>query len=227
MKKSGISKIQKQFWILNEIYPNSGAYNLFSVFKFNKPLNHEYLQIAVKTVVDRHEPLRTSFEFADNELLQYIKEPNEINISVAEVHIDQIFDENNIHPDIYNEVNSSFDLSKSPICRFTVFYFKNNISVLAIVFHHIIVDVRSEGIFSKELSEVYNSLVKKQSINLILSSFSILIILTKLLPGIHQINTTKSWKTWPSILPTPILLLSFQLIKLIMMAKTLKDRVFF
>jgi hypothetical protein len=66
MKRVEISKIQKQFWILNEIYPKSGAYNLFSVFKLNEPLNPAYLQQAVDTVVNRHEPLRTSFEFIDN-----------------------------------------------------------------------------------------------------------------------------------------------------------------
>ena len=39
MKKNETSKIQKQFWILNEIYQNSGAYNLFSVFELSKHLN--------------------------------------------------------------------------------------------------------------------------------------------------------------------------------------------
>ena len=164
MKKNGVSKTQKQFWILNEIYPNSGSYNLFSVFKLSKPLNREYLQTAVKTVIDRHEPLRTSFEFAENELVQYIKSPDEINISITEVNSEQIFDETNIHPDLYKEVNRSFDLSRSPLCRITLFHFKNKISVLSIVFHHIIADVRSEGIFAKELSEAYNSLAKNQDI---------------------------------------------------------------
>ena len=166
MKKVEISKIQRQFWILNEIYPKSGAYNLFSVFKLSKPLNPEYLKIAVKTVIDRHEPLRTSFEFIDNELFQFVKDANETDISITEVTTGQIFNENNIHPDIITEVNSSFDLSRSPLCRITLFYFKNNISVLSIVFHHIIVDVRSEGIFAKEFCEVYNALVSKRDIKL-------------------------------------------------------------
>jgi tyrocidine synthetase-3 len=166
MKKVEISKIQRQFWILNEIYPKSGAYNLFSVFKLSKPLNPEYLKIAVKTVIDRHEPLRTSFEFIDNELFQFVKDANETDISIAEVTTEQIFNENNVHPDIVNEVNSSFDLSRSPLCRITLFYFKNNISVLSIVFHHIIVDVRSEGIFAKEFCEVYNALVSKRDVKL-------------------------------------------------------------
>jgi amino acid adenylation domain-containing protein len=166
MERKGTSKTQKQFWILNETNPNSGAYNLFSVFKLSKPLNHEHLQIAVKIVIDRHEALRTSFEFVDNELFQYIKGPDETNISISEVNIDQIFSIDTIHPDIFIEVNRPFDMTKSPLCRFTLFNFKKNISVFSIVFHHIIVDVRSEGIFAKELSEAYNCLVKKQDVKL-------------------------------------------------------------
>ena len=161
MKKVGVSKIQKQFWILNEIYPNSGAYNLFSVFRLSTPLDPEYLKIAVKTVIDRHEPLRTSFEFSDNELLQLIGTPEETKISIAEVNTEQNYDEENVHTDIINEVNRPFDLSRAPLCRVTMFHFKNRVSVLTIVFHHIIVDVRSEGIFAREFCEVYNSLARK------------------------------------------------------------------
>ena len=166
MRKNGTSKVQKQFWMLNEIYPNSGAYNLFSVFELSQPLNREYLNTAIKTIVDRHEPLRTSFALFNDELFQYIKAPDEISISVTEVFPEQFFNENEVSLDIYNEVNRPFDLTKSPLCRVTVFYFKNNISVLSIVFHHIIIDVRSEGIFAKEFSEAYNSLSKKQDIKL-------------------------------------------------------------
>jgi len=166
MKKVDVSKIQKQFWILNEIYPKSGAYNLFSVFKLNKPLNPEYLQEAVKTVIERHEPLRTTFEIIDNELFQIIRTPDEIDISTTEIIIGESFNEDNIHQTIINEVNRSFDLAKGPLCRFTLFNFENQVSVLSIVFHHIIVDVRSEGIFAKELSEAYNSLTKNEKIRL-------------------------------------------------------------
>ncbi|MCE5345210.1 MAG: amino acid adenylation domain-containing protein [Bacteroidales bacterium] len=166
MKKVDVSKIQKQFWILNEIYPKSGAYNLFSVFKLNRPLNPEYLQKAVKTVIDRHEPLRTSFKFIDNELFQVIRTPDEIDISITEIIIGESFNEDNIHHTIVNEVNKAFDLAKGPLYRFTLFNFENQISVLSIVFHHIIIDVRSEGIFAKELSEAYNSLAKNEKIKL-------------------------------------------------------------
>jgi len=164
MKRVDVSKIQKQFWILNEIYSKSGAYNLFSVFKLSEPLNTEYVQRAVKTVIDRHEPLRTSFEFIDNELFQSIKAIDEIEVPINEIKIGEDFNEDNIHHEIINEVNKSFDLGKAPLCRFTLFYFNNQVSVLSIVFHHIIVDVRSEGVFSKEFSEAYNSLVKKQEV---------------------------------------------------------------
>ena len=110
MKKVQVSKIQKQFWILNEIYPKSGAYNLFSVFRLSEPLKAEYVQKALQYVVDRHEPLRTSFEFIDSELFQIIQDSGETGISFTEVNLDQQFDEERTSLEIYNEVNRGFDL---------------------------------------------------------------------------------------------------------------------
>ncbi len=161
MKRFQVSKIQKQFWILNGMNPDSGAYNLFSVFKVGKPLDHENLEEAVRYVIDRHEPLRTSFDFVDDELFQVIRTSSETEFSICTFNIDQPFDDEKIHPAVIAEANKPFDLSNAPLCRVSLFTFANRVSVLTIVFHHIIVDVRSEGVFAKEMSARYNYLAGK------------------------------------------------------------------
>ena len=121
--------------------PDSGAYNLFSVFKVGKPLDHENLEEAVRYVIDRHEPLRTSFDFVDDELFQVIRTSSETEFSISTFNIDQPFDDEKIHPAVVVEANKPFDLSNAPLCRVSLFTFANRVSVLTIVFHHIILGI--------------------------------------------------------------------------------------
>ncbi len=161
MKEIIASKIQKQFWILNNMYPDNGTYNLFSVFELRGNINITVLQKAIEILVNRHEALRSTFLFINKELYTNIHEF--IDCNIKEYLIDENYDSNNIHESIEKEVNKPFDLEKAPLFRTCIFHFNNQVSVLAFVFHHIIIDVRSEGVFSKELSIAYNALINSKA----------------------------------------------------------------
>jgi amino acid adenylation domain-containing protein len=150
------SKIQSQFWLLNNKYPDTGAYNLFSVFLVNQKFKLEIFQKAAQLVVNRHEALKTNFKIEDGTIYQSIKDEAKVNVSV--VHIDDNYRDDVVHDSIFLEVNKPFDLSTDPLYRFTVFKFRDNSIVLALTFHHIIIDVRSEGVFAKEISEAYEAI---------------------------------------------------------------------
>lgn len=157
MKKHLASKIQKQFWILNDMYPDRGTYNLFSVFELSATLNKDLFKKAGDIVVRRHEALRSQYQFENKDI--YVSIVDNVDFSIYEYDLDEDYDPNAIHSEIEIEVNKPFDLAKAPLFRFSIFHFKNQTSVLSIVFHHIIIDVRSEGVFSKELGIAYNALI--------------------------------------------------------------------
>ncbi len=161
MKELVASKIQEQFWILNNMYPDSGTYNLFSVFELKGNLSIPVLQKAIEVVVNRHEALRSAFQFPNKILYTYIHES--VNFDITEYHINANYTTGEIHPIIEKEVNAPFDLTKAPLFRCCIFHFENQVSVLTFTFHHIIIDVRSEGVFSKELRIAYNALINSKT----------------------------------------------------------------
>ena len=160
MKHSGISKIQEHFWLLNELSANSPSYNIFSILKIKGIPVIEHLQKAISIILTRHEILRASFRQEDLKIVQAINEVDQFQVSIPVISLNRPFDENGAHAEIENEVNTPFDLGNPPLFRIKLFIYSNDTSVLTINFHHIIIDTRSEMIFSGELSEYYNLLVR-------------------------------------------------------------------
>lgn len=164
MKILEASKIQRQFWILNNMYSETGAYNLFSIFELSGNFDPSIFKKAAQVIINRHEALRTIFKFENNEVWQYNLDT--LEASLIEIKIDEDYVSGKIHQKIFEEANTPFNLSIAPLFRFKLFRFNNEISVLSLVFHHIIIDVRSENIFAKEISEVYNAFVQNTIPNL-------------------------------------------------------------
>lgn len=157
MEKIEISQIQEQFWILQNLYRNTTAYNIPSVVKIEGKLNMDALQNAIKQIVLRHEMLRTRFLEETDKVYQEVVIDSQIKIKVDVVNFYEPFPYNLLPEQILEEVNRPFDLTVCPLFRVKLFSFTNNISVLTIVFHHIIIDLYSLQVFARELSELYNS----------------------------------------------------------------------
>jgi amino acid adenylation domain-containing protein len=160
-----VSKIQEQFWILNMMAPKSAAYNIPLVFQVNKnKIDIDCLEQAINTIVQRHEILRSAFEFIDGMLKQVVKNTGVfIDITVKDI---SDASENRVFPsEIQEEVDLPFSLDTAPLIRVSVFHCSNT-SFLVIVFHHIVVDLHSKKIFEEELSKVYTSLMNHQQLQL-------------------------------------------------------------
>lgn len=159
MKKARISKFQEQFWLLNSLAKSSSAYNIPSLFRLDKKPDITILQETLNILVQRHEPLRTSFAIEENTVYQYIAPAASVNTTIREVNIHR--NTNNspeLDSEILMEIHKTFDLSVAPLFRVTFFNFIDSY-YLTIVFHHIIVDLHSKEIFAKDFSFLYNSIL--------------------------------------------------------------------
>ena len=56
-----LSFAQQRLWLLDQLEPNSSAYNIALASKMEGPLNVTALEHALNEIVRRHESLRTSF----------------------------------------------------------------------------------------------------------------------------------------------------------------------
>lgn len=157
MEKMNISKIQEQFWILNFLHKNNTAYNIPSVFQIDGIPNLEFLQKSINVLIQRHELLRTIFFLEKENVFQKLDGLKHV-LNVKVVNTKTNYSVGVIPPEVNEEIHTPFDLMGGNLFRVTLFVFDNSISILTIVFHHIIVDLHSKKIFGEELSEIYNSL---------------------------------------------------------------------
>lgn len=161
IKKYPTSRIQQQFWMINQIYPESSAYNIPSVFEIKGNLNIEALEKSINCIVERHSIFRTKFVLEGAEPLQYVFGKKEVKINVEEITEKDgcdLFDE--VDELISEEIVKPFDLANDQVIRVRLFCLPNDEYWLSIVIHHIAIDLESKNIFAQELSTFYNNILK-------------------------------------------------------------------
>jgi acyl carrier protein len=160
IKAPAASFDQQQFWMLEQMEPGRPYFNIAVAFRFLGPINIEALEQSFAQVIQRHESLRTTFDFADD-LLQQIIHPSQ----AFALHNEDVA----VSPEngggeqplarMMDEARRPFDLRKGPLLRASLFRVGEQEHALLLVMHHIISDGWSVGIILDELSTFYNSYV--------------------------------------------------------------------
>lgn len=164
MPNFNLTKSQEQFWILNNIYQGNTAYNIPAVFRMNGIPDLNYLNKSINILVERHDLLRANVFEEDGSPKMKINP--DVHHKIEVIKLLSPPEKSEIPNEVISEVHQAFNLDKGNLFRIKLFIFKNNICFLTIVFHHIIVDLRSKEIFANELSQLYNSFVSEEEINL-------------------------------------------------------------
>jgi amino acid adenylation domain-containing protein len=157
-----ISPIQEQFWILNKMYQDDSAYNIPSLLKLEGRIDIRAFEYALREIIRRHEILRSVYLEMDNKVYQKVL--NDPGYQLCIEKLDIPFAIEKINEKISDEVQRKFNLSEWPQFRIKLFSFNDDISVLSLVFHHILIDLQSRNIFSTEFSELYNAYIKGEKL---------------------------------------------------------------
>ncbi|SHJ71338.1 non-ribosomal peptide synthetase [Aquimarina spongiae] len=144
-----LSSAQKRQFVLNELEKNSIAYNMPTIVRLEGQLNKENVATVFRSLVQRHEILRTVITVVDNIPMQQIKEnmnfkPTYFHCSEAEVS------------QVVKGFIKPFDLSTGPLLRVGLIDLDPNNHILMIDMHHIICDGVSKNILFREFLELYN-----------------------------------------------------------------------
>jgi amino acid adenylation domain-containing protein len=145
------SSVQRQFWLLQQLQPESRAYHVASVFRLNGHLNEAALCAAFSDLLARHESLRTTLEEHDGVLCQ------RIHHNLGGYFEMRAVDALPELADIELEIASKFDLSKGPLLRVRVWQTSAGEGILAWTMHHSVTDLTSKDILSHELAALYES----------------------------------------------------------------------
>ncbi len=193
-----VSFIQKQFYINDMMNPKDTSYHIPSVFKIEGTINFNYLKKAVTTIVDKHEILRTTYEREDRNILLSFNQEEQIAYEIGQTEISSDF-KGIILEQINEEIHKPFDLINGPLLRIRLFEFKNKVSVLTIVFHHIVIDLHSKILFGQELSNLYNNFLEGKELSLGKDLYTYSVFARKEREWIESVEAKKMLKYWQSL----------------------------
>ena len=143
---------QRRLWFLDQLEPDSSAYNISSAIRLIGNVNAAALQLALNDLVTRHETLRTTFDVEDDEPVQIVDERGHIKLQVVNSENPP---EGAIAHLLTQLSNQSFDLLHGPLLNVHLIQMSNNESILFLNIHHIISDAWSLGILYRDLVSLY------------------------------------------------------------------------
>lgn len=143
-----MSFAQKRLFLLNLIESSATNYNVPIVFRISQKVSQRKLRYALEKIIERHEILRTTFEWREETPVQIIHDSLKPCI--------EFFKADNDIDDIIQEFIRPFSLDKLPLFRVGIIETSNKENILVFDFHHIIGDGESVQVFLKELSSLYN-----------------------------------------------------------------------
>lgn len=157
-----LSFAQERLWFISQMEPDNPAYNVPQVMQFKGPLIVSVLERTFSELVRRHDILRTTFRFDDEDPMQVVTPELEVPLPVFDLqHISAERREETARQLITEAIQQPFDLADGPPLRLLLVRLQQDHHVLVMNMHHILCDGWSiRRILSKEISALYVALTK-------------------------------------------------------------------
>ncbi|HVG20241.1 MAG TPA: amino acid adenylation domain-containing protein [Blastocatellia bacterium] len=147
-----LSYNQQSLWFLNQLAPESAAYNvLFSVRIVSEP-NVPALRRAFQRLIDRHPSLRTTYAARDGRPIQIIQARQEVSFEVCDA---AALNADELNELLIHHSNIPFDLERGPLARINLYATSAKESILLLAVHHIAIDMWSLELILSELGLLY------------------------------------------------------------------------
>ncbi|MFE9837977.1 amino acid adenylation domain-containing protein [Streptomyces sp. NPDC005551] len=149
-----LSFAQRRMWLTQQLEGGAETYNISPAFRLTGPLDEAALIAAVRDVVARHEPLRTTYVTDDNDephqrILPATQAP--VQIPVVEVAPDAL------DAAVEEFIAHRFDLMADIPFRVRLFRCAPQEHVLVLLIHHIASDGVSGGPLARDLTTAYTA----------------------------------------------------------------------
>ena len=149
---------QQRLWFAEQLNKASEQHNLCVAFHITGKLNIGVLTDALTAMVQRHEPLRTTFIWQDHQLWQIPQ-----NAQPFFLKQDKLTNRTEVEHIAKTEAGLAFDIAKSPLLRGRLLLLDNKQQVLLLTFHHLAFDGWSLEIFMSELGVLYGAFSSGQA----------------------------------------------------------------
>jgi condensation domain-containing protein len=156
VREAPLSFAQQRLWFLQQLDPDSPAYNLPRVFRVSGKLNIPVLERTLGEIVRRHQVLRTTFRVVGDEQVQVIHPVSEVRVSVIELdHLPEAEREAQVQKLAVEEARRPFDLAHGPLFRTTLLRLAGEEHIAFFTLHHIVSDGWSTGVLVSEVQALY------------------------------------------------------------------------
>ncbi len=162
--RNPVSFVQERLWFLHQLEPDSHAYNVPAAFRLRGRLDVAALERAFNELVARHEALRTTLQFRDNELSQVIAPTLTLELKRLDLpSAPRESTEEQARAWINAQAQHPFDLERGPLLRAGLVRLGATEHLLLLVLHHTICDGWSLAILFQELQMLYDALASGAS----------------------------------------------------------------
>ena len=155
---------QQRLWFLDQLDPETAAYNLSRAFRIVGPLDVNNLTRAFDKVVERHAALRTVFDSVEGKGQQIVL--SELNVEIPIVDLAE-FPRSERESEALRiaaeEARKPFDLREGPLIRLVLVRLEPETHFLLLTMHHIITDGWSISLLFREVTKSYVAIANNQT----------------------------------------------------------------
>ncbi|HJX27966.1 MAG TPA: amino acid adenylation domain-containing protein, partial [Thermoanaerobaculia bacterium] len=156
-----LSFAQERLWFLDQFEPNSPAYNVPFAIVLRGPLSPPVLEQGLRTVIERHETLRTTFHVVAGSPVQEIAAADPRPLLVADLSgLPAAARQTEAGRLIEEEARRPFDLRRGPLLRACLLRMAPEEHAALLTMHHIVSDAWSMEILVRDLGAFYRSLLE-------------------------------------------------------------------
>nr|QEO74297.1 condensation domain-containing protein [uncultured bacterium] len=145
---------QERLWFIEQILPGRQHHCLAIAASIQGPLAIPRLEHALRTLLQRHEALRTVFRFVDGRVVQLVQPTGSTTLQVVTPDLTR---KDAVETFLSAAQEAPFDLAAGPLLRAHLAYLGSQRYVLALVAHHLVADAASMGIALRDLCALYEA----------------------------------------------------------------------
>lgn len=151
-----LSFSQERMWFMQQLAPDSSAYNVPLALRLRGPLDADALQQSLQVMVTRHDILRTRFASTDQGPSCDVLDNGRIFLARLEAPFtSDPLDPGGVQALVDRLSREPFDLDRWPLMRAWLVRTSPEDQVLLLVLHHIVADQWSFAVMGRELASGY------------------------------------------------------------------------
>lgn len=158
-----LSYAQQRFWVTNRMEDGTALHNIPVALKITGELNPKDVEQAFKTIIERHETLRTVYADEGEQTVQRVRDQVEFKLEQVDMTGHPLSSRSvAVTQAVFEQSARTFDLSQDVMIRACVYRVAEVEHLLFINMHHIATDGWSTGILLQEFVTLYQAYSNKQ-----------------------------------------------------------------